>query len=121
MSNNAEQKARVADAVAIEAITGMLVAMALDTPGVARLAERVDNRLDAKSGKAKNAKQYKSVRVVIKNDILSINMRIIASFGKPIPEIARRLQNEAKDRVREEFPHLTLAAVNVWIDGVSFE
>ncbi len=121
MANDNEQASRVPDAIAADMIAKIVIALVLDTPGVARLTGSRRSRREDDEGRAKSAKFSKSVRIVIKNDILSINMRIITAFGRPIPEIARKIQNDTKSRVEKEFPYLNLAAVNVWVDGVSFD
>ena len=105
----------------VDTITVMVIALVLDTPGVARLTDRKGSGKAGESSRAKNAKPSKSVRVMMKDSAVSINARVIAAYGKPIPETARRIQDEIKKQVNERFPHLTLTAVNVWVDGVSFD
>ena len=120
MSEPNEQRTRAGDTAIADTITSMVIALILETPGVARLTGRQRKSLESEGERLKSAKQSKSVRVVIKNDALSINMNIIVIFGKPIPEIARLIQDETKKQVNAKYPHLTLAAVNVWVDGVSY-
>ena len=108
-----EQRRKIAALIAEK-----MSVLALGAPGVDRLSRRAV----ADPGKKKKMrKPAKGVRVSIKDDIIRMNIHIVVDFGKSIPDIARKIQNEAKLLIQREFSDYTLSAVNVWVDGVRFD
>lgn len=100
-----------------ELIGGKIGALVLQTAGVAKLSGSAIAGLSEKVGVKKPAK---GIRVVLKDDTVLVDIHIVAVFGRSIPEIARFIQKETKSLFNEEFPSYHLTAVNVWIDGLSF-
>ena len=100
-----------------DAIADQINVLILTTPGAGQLY----GKSMASLGKKKSKKQpSKAVRVVLKEKTISLNIHLVVDFGKPIPEIARRIQNEAKALIGRSYPEYELLAINVWVDGVRF-
>jgi len=62
----------------------------------------------------------KDIRVSVKERRVQISIHISVVFGKPIPEIAKQIQNKAKDLFLRDFSQYQLEAVNIWVDSVRF-
>ena len=103
-TKNESQPKRLSGSSTADTIATVISTLLMETAGVARLVGR----------------QSKGVRVLIKDDSIQVNIRFIADFGKPIPEIARLIQNQAKDIVANEFKDYRLTSVNVWVEGIRF-
>ena len=108
-----EQRKKVAAVIAEK-----MSVLALGAPGVDRLSRRA---VADPGRKKKMRKPAKGVRVSIKDEAIRMNIHIVVDFGKSIPDIARKIQNEAKSLIQREYPDYTLSAVNVWVDGVRFD
>ncbi len=100
-----------------EIIGGRIGVLVLQAAGVEKLSGSAIAGLGEKVGVKKPAK---GVRVVLKEDAALVDIHIVTTFGKPIPEIARYIQKEIKNLFNEEFSSYHLTAVNVWVDSVNF-
>ena len=108
-----EQQKRIAKKIA-----GRISSLVLGTAGV----DRLSGWSLTGSGRKKGPRQpVNGVRIIVKDDKVRADVHIVVSFGKSIPEIARRIQKDAKELIELEFPELSLAAVNVQVDGVRFD
>jgi|GEM_PF-7000825 len=108
-----EQQRALADGVA-EKVSRLV----LDVDGVYRLSGKAPPGL---SKKQKERRPRKGVRVAVKENTILINIQIIVRFGRPIPDIARRIQNKTRDFISSEYRDYQLVAVNVRVDGVEFD
>lgn len=61
----------------------------------------------------------KGVRVDVKEALVYLDLHIIVQYGAKIPEIAARVQESAKRQV-ENMTGLSVAEVNIHVQGVSF-
>ena len=102
-------------------IAGQIGALIRDIPDVGQSSGLPQAEVNTKANKkASKKKPVKSVRVIIKETAVTVNIHIIIDFGKSIPEITRRIQNEVKALLQREYADYLLTAVNVWVDGVRF-
>ena|GEM_PF-3178584 len=92
--------------------------LVLDTPGVEKLSRRAASGLNRKKTEKTTSK---GVRVTIRNTAILLNIHIVIRFGQSIPEVARQIQNNAKEFILRSYPDLQLSAVNVWVDSVRFD
>jgi uncharacterized alkaline shock family protein YloU len=103
--------------------TAYAVALALsdllrDTSGVYRISGSGKQNADKKNRQDKPAK---GVRVSWKDNALLVNLHVAVAFGAPLPEIARQIQNEAKELILRRFPGHSLSAVNISVSSVRFD
>ena len=102
----------------IGGITRALGSLVMDTPGV----YRVTGMAIPGQGKVRKDKTpTKGIRVSIKEEGLLVNIHVAVTFGRPIPEIARVIQNAAKDMLQRDYPAYGLIAVNVSVNSVHFD
>jgi len=99
------------------AIAGQIGALIRDMPEV----DSSSGSAQAEAAKkAHDKKTVKSVRAIMKDSTVIVNIHMNIDFGKSIPEITRRIQSEVKTFLHHEYPDYALTAVNVWVDGVRF-
>ena len=99
-----EQTGRTGEDVSADTIMAVVSEMLIGTPGVARPV----------------GKQSKGVRAVIKETAIDVDIYFIAEFGRPIPEIAHRIQREVKTYINTEYPDYRLSSVNLRVEGIRF-
>ena len=107
-----EQQKRLAKTIA-----GKINRLVQLTEGV----DRVSGWSLAGGKNAENKQPASGVRVTVKEDKVRIDVHIVAVFGRAIPEIARRIQKEAQEMFRRDYPKLHMSSVNVRVDGVRFD
>lgn len=71
-----------------------------------------------KFGAKKNSSQ--GVKVEIADELANIDLYLVVDYGINIPELAWSVQERVKANV-ESMTGLTVAAVNIHIEGISFE
>lgn len=85
---------------------------ALDVKGVARL--------DGETDKMSKLKVNRPIRVSMMGEVAAIDMKIIVKSGVKACSVAQEVQTAVKDNV-QSMTGLTVARVNVTVNGVVFE
>ncbi len=103
--------------VADEVIARVVGLAALEEAGVTGLTSTLVDGITEHLGR-KTA--YKGVRVTIEKGRAAIELHVVVAYGQRIPDLAQRIQTRVKSRV-EELIGLKVSAVNVHIQGITFE
>ena len=103
----------------VASISRALRDLVMRTPGVYSIAGMAnpDQRNSKREGKSRVTK---GVRVVVKDNQIRVSLHVTIDFGRPIPEIARLIQHQAKALIERDFPTYTLLAVNIAVNSVHF-
>ena len=98
-------------------IAGILSGFVMGIAGVYRISGMSES-----GQKKKNKKKIaKGIRVTIKERFISVNLHVAVHFGKPIPEIARLIQNEVKMLIDRDYPGYRLQVINIYVNSVRFD
>lgn len=104
---------KIADDV-IAIIAGLA---ATEVTGVARMCGNITNELVSKLGMKKLSK---GVRVVVEDNIVSVDLALELDYGVSIPTISEKVQDRVKTAI-ENMTGLKVSEVNVRVAGVALE
>ncbi len=92
-----------------------------EVEGVASMYAGSSGLADMFSRKSSQAKSLtKGVRVDFAEGMVTVEVAIIVDYGSPIPEVSQGVQENVKKAI-ETMSGLTVSAVNVHVQGLSFE
>lgn len=77
-------------------------------------------RLDGETDKMSKLKVNRPIRVSMMGEVAAIDMKIIVKSGVKACSVAQEVQTAVKDNV-QSMTGLTVARVNVTVNGVVFE
>lgn len=104
---------KIADDV-IAIIAGLA---ATEVTGVARMCGNITNELVSKLGMKKLSK---GVRVVVEDNLVSVDLALELDYGVSIPTISEKVQDRVKTAI-ENMTGLKVSEVNVRVAGVALE
>ena len=92
-----------------------------EVEGVASMYAGSSGLADMFSRKSSQAKSLtKGVRVAFSDSAVTVEVAIIVDYGSPIPDVSQGVQENVKKAI-ETMSGLTVSAVNVHVQGLSFE
>lgn len=113
-----EETEKGAVSISNEVIASIAGIAAAEVEGVSGMAGSVAEGIVEKLGAKKNPQ--KGVRVSVNEEGATIDVLVIVAFGMRIPELSWEIQENVKGSV-ESMTGINVVAVNVFIEGVSFE
>ncbi|GHU91456.1 hypothetical protein FACS1894202_12910 [Clostridia bacterium] len=115
MSESIESRGAVH--IAEDVVASVAALAATETEGVAALASGISGDISDFLGKKNNSK---GVKLVMEGSSVTVDVFLFVRYGAKIQEVARRVQDAVASAI-ESMTGLTAAAVNVHVNGVSFE
>ena len=103
--------------ISVEVVAKIASIAASEIEGVSGMYRSFVGEFAQKFSK-KNASQ--GVRVEIVDEMTNIDLYLIVEYGVKIPELAWNVQESVRSRV-EDMTGLSVAAVNIHIEGIQFE
>jgi len=113
-----EENEKGAINISNEVIASIAGIAAAEVEGVSGMAGSVAAGIVEKLGAKKNPQ--KGVKVTVTDEGATIDVMIIVAFGVRIPELSWEVQENVKSSV-ESMTGIDVLAVNVMVEGVSFE
>lgn len=106
---------------ATDVITTIAALAANEVEGVASMYGGSGSLADILTRRGQSSRNLtRGVRVDMTDNQLSVLISIIIDYGSPVPEVARNIQENVKKAI-ETMSGLTVANVDVHVQGVSFE
>lgn len=94
---------------------------ATEVEGVASMSGGATGLADILTRRASGSRNLtKGVKVDVQGGEVSVQITIIVEYGSPVPEVAANIQENVKKAI-ETMSGLTVKAVDVHVQGVSFE
>ncbi len=104
--------------ISVEVVAKIAGIAASEIDGVSCMHTSFVGGMAQKLGAKKNSSQ--GVKVDITEDMANIDLYLVVDYGVKIPELAWSVQESVKSNV-ESMTGLEVAAVNIHIEGISFE
>lgn len=94
---------------------------ATEVEGVASMVGGSSSGLAEIFKRGQNARSLtRGVRVELNDNTVAVHLTIVVDYGSPVPEVAKNIQENVKKAI-ETMSGLEVTAVNVFVQGVSFE
>ena len=103
--------------ISVDVVAKIASLAASEVDGVSSMHKSFVGGVAQKLGK-KNSSH--GVKVEITEDMTSIDLYLVVDYGIKIPELAWNVQEKVKENV-ESMTGLSVAAVNIHIEGIDFE
>lgn len=104
--------------ISVEVVSKIAVIAASEIDGVSCMHKTFVSKMAEKFGGDKASSQ--GVKVDITENTASIDLYLVVDYGVKIPELAWNVQERVKESV-ENMTGLEVTAVNIHIEGISFD